>query len=275
MRRRALGLALGLVAYLALGLAIAPFAPSGAIAQVAPPCGTPAWTASPGAPVNAQNINSELLHLESCAASAGGAAPNITPSAPISATVVGTSTVLGLVITGTCLVIVGGALEYSTTACPTAGPQATPSPTLSDAALLQSGSWPYTIGFNPAQPDAQTWGNIFNVNYNTATGCMGAVTGAPIAESCVDGTSTIGFDVGPVGGSYSSGTANSQELCFHAPCCWHGGQWLYRRIERRQSVSQSWWRQCQYGQREFLRWERDDHDDGGALGRLGQRSRRQ
>lgn len=39
-------------------------------ATVAPPCGTPAWTASPGAPLNAANINSELNHLESCAASA-------------------------------------------------------------------------------------------------------------------------------------------------------------------------------------------------------------
>lgn len=44
-------------------------------AQISPPCGVPAWTASPGAQINSGPFNNELLHLESCAASAAAPLP--------------------------------------------------------------------------------------------------------------------------------------------------------------------------------------------------------
>lgn len=94
---------------------------------VSPPCGTPAWTASPGAPVNAQNLNAEIYHLEACA---GNAAAQPTTSPPI---VASGSPPVFTITTGNCLAITAGVLAYNcaTPAVLVAGPCTSPYPTTS------------------------------------------------------------------------------------------------------------------------------------------------
>jgi hypothetical protein len=96
-----------------------------AVNTVSPPCGTPAWTASPGAPVNAENLDAEILHLEACA---GNAAAFPTTSPPV----IGTgSPPTFTIVTGNCLAITGGVLLYNcaTPAPLTAGNCTSPRPT--------------------------------------------------------------------------------------------------------------------------------------------------
>lgn len=110
-----------------------------ATAQVVPvPCGTPVFLPSPGVPVKAVTLSSELSHLETCAASAA-ANPIPTSSAGVTVTV-GTGVVTIGLNNGNCLAIINGQEAYN---CATPGPQATPSPTPTGCGTW-TGVFPYT-----------------------------------------------------------------------------------------------------------------------------------
>jgi hypothetical protein len=78
-----------------------------------------------------------------------------------------------------------------------------------------SGSTPDNGTYNFGASGSVTFNNGFTANgpisqvYNASSACQ---TGAPTAEFCAIGTSTVGMALGPVGGAWATGTANSQNL---------------------------------------------------------------
>lgn len=92
-----------------------------------------------------------------------------------------------------------------------------PGVTADGTTILNTGG---VLSLNGAQPNAQTWGNFFNVAYNAATACNGGATSAPTSPVCIVSTATVGLGLSNNNGTWT-GTGNSLQLNFYKggnPC---------------------------------------------------------